>query len=177
MNTVRLTPLERRHLDKTLEWANDPELMRLLNRAHTVSREEHEQWFDALQNREDCCYFAIENVDGAHLGNVWLWDIDPRHRRAELRIVMGLDEAGKGAGTEAISRLCDHAFERLNLHKVYAYVLAINPRARRSFEKAGFVLEGTLREDRWTGNCFTDVDLLAKHFSRNDAAAQRKKNQ
>jgi len=160
--SVLLRPLERRHLEKTLEWANDPELMRLLNRAHTISREEHEQWFAGVQKRGDCCYFAIEDVDGAHLGNVWLWDIDFRHRRAELRIVMGLDRAGNGAGTEAISRLCDYAFEQLNLHKVYAYVLALNPRARRSFEKAGFVLEGTLREDRWTGESFTDVYLLAR---------------
>jgi UDP-4-amino-4,6-dideoxy-N-acetyl-beta-L-altrosamine N-acetyltransferase len=172
MNQVLLRPLERRHLEKTLEWANDPELMRLLNRAHTVSREEHEQWFAGVQKRGDCCYFAIES-DGSHAGNVWLWDIDARHRRAELRIVMDLHHAGKGAGTEAIRQLCDYAFERLNLHKVYAYVLAINPRARRSFEKAGFMLEGTLREDRWTGESFTDVYLLAKHFSRSDATAQR----
>jgi RimJ/RimL family protein N-acetyltransferase len=162
MNTVRLRPLERRHLDQTLEWANDPELMRLLNRAQTISRDEHQQWFAEIQKREDCCYFAIETLDGRHLGNVWLWNIDLRHRRAELRIVMDLAYAGKGAGTEAISRLCDYAFERLNLHKVYAYVLAINPRARRSFEKAGFMLEGTLREDRLTGEIFTDVYLLGK---------------
>jgi RimJ/RimL family protein N-acetyltransferase len=160
--SVWLRPLERRHLDKTLEWANDPRLMRLLNRDQTVSRSEHELWFAAIQQREDCCFFAIETADGTHLGNVWLWNIEPRHRRAELRIVMDLDHAGKGAGTEAISRLCDYAFERLNLRKVYAYVLAINPRARRSFEKAGFVLEGTLREDRWTGEEFTDVHLLGK---------------
>ena len=175
--TVWLWPLDRRHLDKTLEWANDPELMRLLNRAQTVSRDEHEQWFAGIQKRQDCCYFAIESVEGKHLGNVWLWDIDQRHRRAELRIVMALDHAGKGVGSEAISRLCDYAFQRLNLHKVYAYVLALNPRARRSFEKAGFVLEGTLREDRWTGESFVDVYLLARHFSRNDAAAQRKTTQ
>ena len=159
---VWLRPLERRHLDKTLEWTNDPELMRLLNRANRVTRDEHEQWFAEIQKREDCCYFAIETADGSHIGNVWLWDIEPRHRRAELRIVMALDHAGKGAGTEAIDRLCDYAFERLNLHKVYAYVLAINPRARRSFEKAGFVLEGTLREDRWTGEYFTDVYVLGR---------------
>jgi len=159
---VRLRPLERRHLEKTFEWANDPDLMRLLNRAHTVSRNEHEQWFEVIQQREDCRYFAIETVDGAHLGNVWLWDIDPRHRRAELRIVMGLDSTDTGAGTDAIRRLCDHAFQQLNLHKVYAYVLAINPRARRSFEKAGFMLEGTLREDRWIGESFSDVYLLAR---------------
>ena len=160
--TVWLRPLERRHLENTLEWANNPELMRLLNRAQTVSKDEHEQWFATIQQREDCSYFAIETADGTHLGNVWLWNIEPRHRRAELRIVMALDHAGKGAGTEAISRLCDYAFERLNLHKVYAYVLAINPRARRSFEKAGFVLEGTLRDDRWTGAEFTDMHLLGK---------------
>lgn len=162
MSTVRLCPLAHRHLDKTREWANDPELMRLLNRAHTISRDEHEHWFEGLQQREDCCYFAIETADGAHLGNVWLWAIDPRHRHAELRILMDLDHAGKGVGSEAINSLCDYAFERLDLHKVYAYVLAINPRARRAFEKAGFVLEGTLREDRWTGAEFTDVHLLGK---------------
>src|SRR5215467_350841 len=104
--SVWLRPLERRHLDKSLEWANDPELMRLLNRAHTVSRDEHEQWFTVLQKRDDCCYFAIETADGTHLGNVWLWNIEQRHHRAELRIVMDLDHAGKGTGTEAISRLC-----------------------------------------------------------------------
>ena len=163
MQSIRLRPLERRHLDQTLEWANDSELMRLLNRAQTVSKNEHEQWFATLKERTDCSYFAIETVeDGIHIGNIWLWNIEPRHRRAELRIVMGSEHSGKGAGTKAITRLCDYAFEQLDLHKIYAYVLAINPRARRAFEKAGFVLEGTLREDRWTGDAFTDVYLLAK---------------
>ena len=160
--TVWLRPLERRHLGKTLEWANDPELMRLLNRARTVSETEHEQWFAALQKRDDCSYFAIETADGNHVGNIWLWNIEPRHRRAELRIVMDHMHTGKGAGTEAIRRLCNYAFEQLNLHKVYARVLALNPRARRSFEKAGFVLEGTLHEDRWTGAEFADVYVLGK---------------
>jgi RimJ/RimL family protein N-acetyltransferase len=58
--------------------------------------------------------------------------------------------------------MCAYAFERLNLHRVYAYVLAINPRARRAFEKAGFALEGTLREDRWAGDAYTDVYLLGR---------------
>ena len=161
--TVCLRPLETRHREKTREWANDPELMRLLNRERRVSQSEHEQWFAGLGNRKDCSYFAIETVAGGnHVGNVWLWNIEPRHRRAELRIVMGRDHVGKGAGTEAIILLCNFAFEELNLHKVYAYVLAINPRARRAFEKVGFVLEGTLREDRWTGDGFTDVYLLGK---------------
>ena len=162
--TILLRPLERRHLEKTRAWANDPELMRLLDRAHTVSETEHEQWFARIGERADCAYFAIETNDrGAHVGNVWLWDIDARHRRAELRIIIGEQtHTGRGAGTDAISLLCDYAFKQLKLHKVYAYVLAINPRARRAFEKVGFQLEGTLREDRWSGDAYTDVYLLGK---------------
>lgn len=162
--TIVLRPFERRHLEATRAWANDPELMRLLDRAHPVSDLEHERWFAALQERDDCLYFAIETAsDARHVGNVWLSNTDWRHRRAELRIVIG-DNAhhGRGAGTEAISLLCAYAFERLNLHKVYAYVLGINPRARRAFEKAGFALEGTLREDRWAGDRYIDVYLLGK---------------
>lgn len=161
MNTVRLCPLELRHSEKTREWANDPEWMRLLNRNRPVSESEHERWFATLKERNDCRYFAIES-DRIHIGNVWLWNIEPGNRRAELRIVMDRGHTDKGAGTEAIIRLSDYAFGQLDLHRVYAYVLAINPRARRAFEKAGFVLEGTLREDRWTGDDFTDVYLLGK---------------
>jgi len=171
-HTVRLRPLEPGHREKTREWANDPELMRLLNRDRPVSQGEHEQWFATLKERKDCTYFAIETVpDGIHVGNIWLWNIEPRHRRAEVRIVIGTDYTGQGVGTQAIVGLCDYAFEQLELHKLYAYVLAINPRARRAFEKAGFLLEGTLCEDRWTGDGFVDVYLFGKLRRREAAKA------
>lgn len=162
---VTLRPFERRHLGATRAWANDPQLMRLLDRARPVSEVEHEQWFATLHERTDSLYFAVETTDDAarHVGNVWLWGIDWRHRRAELRILLGAAaDQGRGLGVEAISLLCAYAFERLNLHKVYAYVLGTNPRARAAFEKAGFQLEGTLREDRWAGDAYTDVHLLAR---------------
>ncbi len=163
-HTIVLRPFERRHMEETRAWANDPELMRLLDRARPISDVEHEKWFAALHDKTDCVYFAIETVkDARHIGNVWLWNIDSRHRRAELRILIGSHtDHGRGAGTEAISLLCGYAFERLNLHKVYAYVLGINERARHAFERAGFVLEGTLHEDRWVNDAYTDVYLLGK---------------
>jgi len=161
---LELVPLDRPHLARTREWANDPELMRLMDRKQPVSPAEHEAWFASLPRRADCTYFAIETVDGrAHIGNVWLWDIDRRHRKAELRVVVGDRGArGKGLGAEAIDRLCRHAFEKLDLHRVYAYVLGINPSARRAFERAGFTLEGTLRDDRWAVDRFIDSYLLAR---------------
>ena len=161
---ITLVPLERVHLARTRTWANDPDVIRLMNRERTVSESEHEAWFESIRRREDCAYFAIEiGEPPAHVGNAWLWAIEPRHRKAELRIVVGEPAArGKGVGAEAIDILCHYGFEQLNLHRVYAYVLAINPAARRAFERAGFRLEGTLRDDRWTGDGFTDTYLLAR---------------
>lgn len=160
--TVRLRALERRHLEATRVWANDPELARLLDRAWPVSDQEHEAWFADLRERRDRVFFAIETHDeGRHIGNIWLWGIDWRHRKAEVRVILGeATEFGKGYGSESITLLSQYAFERLNLHRLFAYVLAINPRARRAFERAGFVLEGTLRQDRWTGQEYSDVFLL-----------------
>jgi RimJ/RimL family protein N-acetyltransferase len=160
---VILVPLGRGHLARTRAWANDPELMRLMGRSQPVTKAEHDVWFDGLSRRKDCAYFALETAAAQHVGNVWLWAIDTRHRKAELRIVIGETEArGQGHGVSAIDQMCRYAFGHLDLHRIYAYVLAINPMARRAFERAGFGVEGTLREDRWTGERFVDACLLAR---------------
>lgn len=161
---IVLAAFEARHHDRTLTWTNDPELSVLLNRGRRVDPDEHRRWCEGLPNRADLKMFAIEEGSGRrHIGNVWLAGIDVRHRKAEARIVIGeRDAVGRGAGTEAIRQLTAHAFDALDLQRIYAYVLDINPRARRAFEKAGFAVEGTLRRDRWTGERFVDVVLLAR---------------
>jgi len=136
--------------------------MQLMDRAAPVSPAEHEAWFTSVVASHGCRYFAIE-ADGQHVGNVWLWDIDTRHQKAELRIVIG-DPAfrGRRVGVEAIAMACKYGFEQLGLHRIYAYVLSLNPAARQAFEHAGFTLEGTLRDDRRAGDRFIDAYLLAR---------------
>jgi RimJ/RimL family protein N-acetyltransferase len=158
---VTLAPFGRQHLAQTLQWTNDPELARLLDRRHRVTADEHERWFAALASRHDTRFFAIEEGT-RHVGNVWLADIDPLDRKAEVRIVLGLDAANRGSGSSAIALVAAYAFGDMKLHRLYAYVLAFNPRARRAFEKAGFAVEGTLRDDRLHGDSFVDTILLSR---------------
>ncbi len=155
--------LDRRHLEQTRIWANDPEIMRLMDRVKPVSAAEHEAWFASLADRDDCLYFAIETTDAQlHVGNVWLFAIERRHRKAELRVVIGEPGArGKGYGSEAIDQLCEHAFAGLGLHRLYAYVLVINPRgaaerssgpglrSRAGFEMIDGVMEGSSTRTFW----------------------------
>lgn len=165
---VVLRPFARTHLPATLAWANDPELARLLDRSRSFTTEEHERWFASLANRADTQHFAIER-SGRHVGNVWLADIDQRHRKAEARIVIGLDEVGKGCGSQALRLVTEHAFGTLGLRRLYAYVLAFNPRAKRAFEKAGFALEGTLRQDRMVNGTAIDVFVLGRVSDRSSS--------
>jgi RimJ/RimL family protein N-acetyltransferase len=164
---IRLVPLAATHLAATLRWVNDHDMMRLLGRTSPVSADEHQRWFQELQHRTDCRYFGVETVDaGRHVGNIWLWDIDTTHRKAEVRILFG-DESSRdhGYGSEAIDLIAATSRATMNVHRLYAYVFATNPRARRAFEKAGFRVEGVLRDDRWIGDRWVDVYALGRLLS------------
>lgn len=164
---VRLVPLGHHHLDATFQWVNDPAMMQLLGRTAPVDADEHQRWFARLATRTDCRYFAVETIgSGRHVGNVWLWDINIVDLKSEVRVLFG-DEAsrGQGYGSEAIDLLATLAFTSFDLNRLYAYVFARNPRAKRAFEKAGFTVEALLKQERRLGNEFIDVYLLARSAS------------
>lgn len=147
---VRLRSFEPDDAERYRAWVNDPEVARLIDRAGPVTQAEHEAWYRALVASSSAVVFAVDRLsDGAFIGVVWLYDIDQRHRRAEVRIVIGDKSAwGGGYGTDALRVLARIAFGPLRLEKLWADVLATNPRAAGAFERAGFRREGVLRGDR-----------------------------
>jgi len=154
---VVLRPFTERELDRYLEWVNNSELCSLLGRARPVTPQEHRRWYDTTVGRQDNVMFSIHTIKAdLHVGNVWLWNIHDVNRTGELRVLLG-EGLDKGCGTEACQLLLEFAFRRLNLNKVYLYVLASNLRARRSFEKAGFREEGLLREEFYVEGAYRDV--------------------
>ncbi|MDA4887337.1 GNAT family protein [Streptomyces sp. MS2A] len=91
---------------------------------------------------------AVDRVsDGAFVGWCGLAEWNPVFRSASFGYC--LDEAmwGHGYATEAARALLGWAFDTLDLNRVQAEVDTRNPASARVLEKAGFVREGTLRED------------------------------
>lgn len=158
-------PLTAANLEPWREWINDPEIGALLDRnMQYVTSEEHEAFYRraVLQNDAAAWFAVVRKADGRYVGNAWLWDINRRHCKAELRILIGDRSAwGRGIGTEAIDMLTRYGHDELKLHKIYAYVMERNPRAKIAFERAGYALEASLRDEAFWEGEFWPVHRLA----------------
>lgn len=159
---VRLRPFEREDAERYRAWVNDPEIARLIDRAGPVTKGEHEAWYRTLVASPSAAVFAVDRlIDRTFIGLVWLYDIHPRHKRAEVRIVIGERSAwGGGFGTDALRVLVRVGFGPLGLEKLWADVLATNHRGVGAFDRAGFAREGILRADRVQGTDRVDVIRL-----------------
>jgi RimJ/RimL family protein N-acetyltransferase len=154
---VRLRAFDRGDAEAYRGFVNDPEIARRIDRSGRVNPEEHAGWYQALVTSPTAEVFAVEErSSGTFMGLVWLFDIQARHARAEVRIVLGRHH-GRGCGTEALRLLADHAFRSRGLTKLWADVFSFNEPAARAFDKAGFVREGLLRADRAFGDGRADI--------------------
>jgi RimJ/RimL family protein N-acetyltransferase len=163
---VRLRAVEREDVKKFFVWVNDPDVTRYLSLYLPISSVDEENWFEAMTKRDQAEKpLVIEVRDGdcwKMIGNCGVFGIDPVNSLGELGIMLGeKDEWNKGYGTETMVLLLRHCFETLNLNRVYLHVYAGNARAKRSYEKAGFVEEGRLREGVYKHGNYDDVIVMS----------------
>lgn len=138
-------------------WFNDAEVTDAMNKGiFPNTRQAQEDYLRELAKSKTDLQLAITTKEGGELvGVIGIHKIDWLHRRGDISIIIGEKKAwGKNYGTEAIDLMVKHGFERMNLHKITAGMWSSNEGSRRSFEKVGFVLEGTLRENYFRGDSY-----------------------
>ena len=143
-------------------WLNDAHVMQFLEaRFRTHSLEEIRSYVSEMNvSKTDHIWRIL--FDGRHVGNIKLAGITPRHRRANLALLIG-DRSmwGRGVGTQAIRLATAESFKKYDLYKIYAGFYAVNVASIRAFEKAGYVIEGTLRGNRCLDGRMVDEVLMA----------------
>jgi RimJ/RimL family protein N-acetyltransferase len=92
--------------------------------------------------------FSIRTLsDDKPIGSIGLGGVRWNHSDVFVGIGLGdRDYWGNGYGTDAMRVILRYAFMELNLHRVSLDVFEYNPRAQRSYEKAGFKVEGRQRQ-------------------------------
>ncbi len=162
---LRLRSIERNDLRLFVHWFNDPEVTAGLLQVLPLSLAEEEAWYESvLKSPAEERPLMIE----ARMGDAWipigdlgLHHIDWRVREAEVGIVIGEKEYwNRGYGTEAMRLMLAHGFNTLNLNRIFLKVYETNPRAIRSYEKAGFIREGTLRQAMFKNGQYINVIIM-----------------
>ncbi|MGH8980739.1 MAG: GNAT family N-acetyltransferase [Acidimicrobiales bacterium] len=102
----------------------------------------------------------VVDVDGAAVGRASLSNFDSFVHHAEVGISLLPEARGHGVGTEAIRQLVEFGFVRRNLRRIHLQAIASNTAALRAYEKAGFVVEGRLREHAWVRGAYEDIVLM-----------------
>lgn len=163
---IRLRAPEESDLDNFVRWLNDPEVIAGLVLYTPLSHKDEEAWFENMLKRPPAEHAMVIEIEREGqwqpVGNCGMHNIDWRIRSAEVGIFIGAKSHwNQGIGTQVMKLLLLHGFETLNLNRIALEVYDSNPRAIRSYEKAGFVLEGRKRQAAYRNGKYSDVLIMS----------------
>ncbi len=170
---IRFRAAEQTDIDRFLSWVNDPEVTENLENYLPLSSYEEEKWYESMMSLPGQNHVMVIEIrktsDGITrsdewiaIGNTQFISIDERVRSAEVGIMIGeKDHWDNGYGTEAMELMLAHGFKTLNLNRIWLRVYQKNLRGIRTYEKAGFIKEGVLREAHYQHGSYSDVLIMS----------------
>ncbi len=165
---VNLRAIERSDAAALFRWFNDPDVMRFwgfgdtaisLNRLQT----DVAGWLEDERDLGRPAALMIESLEQDPLGIVILTGERLQDRAIELSMMIGEANLwGRGLGSDALETVVDVCFAQWNIHRISAKSEVGNVRAHRWLRRAGFLLEGTLRDASFFNNAFHDQLSFAR---------------
>ena len=159
-----LRPMRASDIHSVFEGLSHPDVIRYYAVSFMTPEETKKQmdWYQTIKDEQSGLWWAIcDQDDHQFYGAVGFNDIHPVHRRAEIGFWLLPEYWGRGIVPEAAEAACHYGFERMNLHRIYAYVETANTNSSSVLRKLHFVSEGTLKECELKNGQWIDLDVYA----------------
>jgi ribosomal-protein-alanine N-acetyltransferase len=157
--------------------ASDPESAVLAGDPIPESVEMGVQWLqrhrERFRQQAGIRWAIVPKGSTDSVGTIGLTITSKAERRAELGIVIGRANWGKGIGISAAQLVTGYAFSTLGLAEMHAEVLQRNLASRRLLEKLGFHLLRTIPGDPHSETDFEDCYLFVLSTQNGTPAEQR----
>ena len=88
----------------------------------------------------------LHDVNKERIGSISLWNINWKHRRAQIGIWLIPKFWSMGLGEKAIAMIKNIGFNHLKINRLEAYIAIDNERSISLFKKCGFKEEGKLHQ-------------------------------
>ena len=134
--------------EEYVQWLNCKEINRYMEtRHHQWTQREILDYVRTQNDSSDQLLLGIFLKSGQHIGNIKLGPIDYIHKLASVSLFIGNKSCyKKGYATEVVMLLMDYAFNELGIKKLSAGMYSDNIGSLKTFLRAGFHLEGILKD-------------------------------
>ncbi|WP_265110038.1 GNAT family N-acetyltransferase [Halosolutus halophilus] len=153
---VALRPIEEEDLDFLQTQINDSDVWRPIGRSKPLNAEQEREFYENVICDDDGVHLLI-TADSTPVGTIGLHNVDWETQKAEVGYWVAPDYHGRGYGTEATTRLVEHGFDQLGLHRIAACVFEFNEPSQRLLESVGFTREGVHRDAEFVDGEYQDV--------------------
>jgi RimJ/RimL family protein N-acetyltransferase len=158
---VRLRAHEPADIPTLNDLINDPEVAEGLGMLMPQAVSGYKAFLEMSEKDPSRSIFVIERLEGrVPIGGCSFFTIEAAPRTAVLGIWVGKPYWDQGLGTDAVRTLCLFGFDHMNLQRIELTVFGTNPRAKRAYEKVGFVVEGTRRRSEFVDGRHVDSSLM-----------------
>lgn len=130
---------------------------------HPYTLKDAEEFINAClaANESDKIFRAID-IDSKAAGSIGVFKgSDIYKKSAELGYWLAEPCWGRGIMKQAVKQICAEAFEKLDIVRIFAEPFADNIASRKTLEKAGFVLEGVMRNAAVKNGMILDYCMYA----------------
>lgn len=129
---------------------------------------EMSQW---SSSREITLFTICRQEDNEAVGQTAFVRIDYVSRAAVFYLAIYNPQYwSHGFGKEATALMVEYGFEILNLNRIHLHVCSENPHAIEAYKKAGFSVEGNLRQAMYHHNKYVDflvMGILREEYYQN----------
>ena len=150
---------------KYADWLNDPDVNKYLETRHSVQTVESCKSFIKQCNEDNNSHLlgVFLKETEQHIGNVKIGFINELYKRGQISLFLGEKNYwGKGYSSELVKAVTQYGFEDLGLHRIEAGCYEDNLASLRVFLKAGYTVEGFMREHVLSDGEFVGCFWLGK---------------
>lgn len=172
-NKIYLRPTEPSDSDLVYYGKNNPEVRETLFLFSPMTLTQVQSEIQSWNDSKEIQLFTICTIeDNKAVGQTAFVRIDYVSRAAVFYIAIYDPESwSKGYGKEATKLMLKYAFDVLNLNRIQLHVFCSNTKAVEAYKKAGYVIEGTLRQAMYHNNEYCDfyvMGILRDEYYKNN---------
>lgn len=159
---IILRPFQLEDIPSMEECLQDTEVIKFTGSSSDFDKAAIYKWYSSRNEQEDRLDLAIViKQDHTVVGEVVINEYDEVKHSMNFRILIGPKGRNQGSGTEATRLIIDYVFQNTDLNQLTLGVYDFNPRAKRVYEKIGFIVESIDENDlEYEGQMIDAINMV-----------------